>query len=160
MIYRRPGILASYDLAPPPPPPPFPVSKFSLILSLHLCRRKSLLTKEGGEGAKSHDCEKGWPSLNHSVFSAPCSTVRYSVAKSVQNAWNIRMDPCMANLHFLFPVFCYVPQFAAAGNEDMLFCTCMCYCVLCCVCLWWCVFVCVCGMVWRLWERDCGGKTE
>ncbi len=85
--------------------------------------------------------------------------VDYNVAKSVENARNIRMDPCMVNLHFLFPVFCYGPQFAAAGNEDMLFCTCVLVCVLL-MCVW-CVFVCVC--VWyglALWERDCGGKTE
>ncbi len=49
MIYM-PGVLASYDLAPPPPPPPSPVKKLPLFLSLPLCRRSSLLTGEGGEG--------------------------------------------------------------------------------------------------------------
>ncbi len=135
MIYRRPGILASYDLAPPPPPPPSPVSKFSLFRSLPLYRRKSLLTKEGGGGKEPNDttARKASPLkiIQYSLLPVVLHTVRtvvhvgYNVAKSEQNAWNIRMDPCMANLHFLFPVFCYVPQFAAAGNEDMLFCTCM-----------------------------------
>ncbi len=104
---------------------------FSFSQSSSMSPKELILTKEGGEGAKWHDREKGWPSINHWILSAPIVlyTVRtrgYSVVKSVKNAWYIRMDPCMANLHFLFPVFCYVPQFAAAGNEGMLFCTCMC----------------------------------
>jgi hypothetical protein len=46
--------------------------KLSLFLSLPLCRRSSLLIREGGEGdgqgAKSFDLEEAWPSINHSIL--------------------------------------------------------------------------------------------
>jgi hypothetical protein len=54
------------------PLPPFPVSNFSVFLSLPVCRRSSLLTREGGgdgRGAKSYGREKAWSSINHSVLS-------------------------------------------------------------------------------------------
>ncbi len=53
----------SYALAPPPPPP---VSKLYLFLSLSVCHRSSFLT--GGGGANSHDGEKEWSSINHSIL--------------------------------------------------------------------------------------------
>jgi hypothetical protein len=67
------------------PLPPSPVSKLSLFLSLNECRRSSLLSEEGGDGAggaKSHDCEKACSSINHSIPSGyvcgqPCGP--YSV---------------------------------------------------------------------------------
>ncbi len=47
---------------PLPPALPSPVSKWSLFLSLHVCRRSNLLTGEGegrgGGGAKSYDGKK------------------------------------------------------------------------------------------------------
>jgi hypothetical protein len=49
------------------------VSKFSLFLSLPVCRQSSLLTGEGGgegeQGAKSYDSEKACSSINHSILS-------------------------------------------------------------------------------------------
>ncbi len=63
------ALLRSYDQAPHPPPHPStsPISKLSLLLSLSVCRRSSLLTKGGGggRGAKSYDREKAWPSIIH-----------------------------------------------------------------------------------------------
>jgi hypothetical protein len=75
------------------------------------------------------------------------------------------MDPCMKNLHFLFPVFCSGPQFAAAGNEDMLFCACMCMMVCVCVCnvvgvCVVCICVCLCGMVWRYGKEIAGERQS
>jgi hypothetical protein len=54
------------------PPPPLLVNKSSLILNLPVCRRSNILTKRGGggQGAKSYDRAKAWPSTNHSILSA------------------------------------------------------------------------------------------
>jgi hypothetical protein len=59
------AFLRSHDLAPPP------VSNLSLFLSLPVCSRSSLLTRERGEGrgTKSCDREKAWSSINHSILS-------------------------------------------------------------------------------------------
>jgi hypothetical protein len=56
----------SYDFAPAPsPPPPPPINKLSLFLSLPVYRRSSLLTGEGGEGAKSYDADKAYSTLQY-----------------------------------------------------------------------------------------------
>ncbi len=79
-----------YDSAPRQLPPPSPVSKLSLFLSLPVCRRSSLLTREGergGRGAKSYDR----PSINRSVLSA----VNYSkhlTTTSLYLAGNLTAD--------------------------------------------------------------------
>ena len=52
-------------LLPRPPSFPSPVSKLSLFLSLHVCRRSSL----PNGGAKSYDSERAWSSINHSILS-------------------------------------------------------------------------------------------
>ncbi len=52
-------------------PTPTPVSKLSLVLSLPVSRRSSLVTQEGGGsggGDKSYDGEKAWSSINHSIL--------------------------------------------------------------------------------------------
>jgi hypothetical protein len=63
-FYRGPGFLAVVWLD----------CKLSLVLSLPVCHRSSLLTGDrrrvGGLGAKSYECEKTWPSINHSILSA------------------------------------------------------------------------------------------
>ncbi len=64
MIYRGPGFLRSYDLAPPPPP----LSSASCI-SFSVGRRSSLQTGDGEGGAKSYYSEKAWSPLNHSILS-------------------------------------------------------------------------------------------
>jgi hypothetical protein len=48
----------SHDLAPPPPLPPLSVSKLSLFLILPVYRRSI-----------SHNGEKAWSSINHSMLS-------------------------------------------------------------------------------------------
>ncbi len=59
-----------YDLAPPPSPPPLlsPVSKLYRRHTGSLRMIDNLLTGERG-GARSHDREKAWSSLNHSILS-------------------------------------------------------------------------------------------
>jgi hypothetical protein len=55
----------SYDIGSSPPV----FSKLSFFLSLHVCRRSSLLTGGGdGGGAKSDYGKKAWPSINHLVL--------------------------------------------------------------------------------------------
>jgi hypothetical protein len=55
--------------------PPSPIGKWSLFLSVPVCRRSSFLPGEGGggkgegRGAKSYDRKKAWPSVNHSILS-------------------------------------------------------------------------------------------
>jgi hypothetical protein len=68
MIYRGPGFLAVYDLAPSTPSPSSQLSKFSFFLSIPVCRPSSSLT-EGGR-TKSKDGEKAWFSVNHSILFA------------------------------------------------------------------------------------------
>ncbi len=65
--YSGPGFLAVVWLGSPPPLP----SSSCLFLSFPVWRWKSLLTGEGqgGDGAKSDDGEKAWPSTNHSILS-------------------------------------------------------------------------------------------
>jgi hypothetical protein len=63
-----------YCNSTPPPPPFFNSSRFSPSSGGPMCRRSSLLTGGGGgcgEGAKSYDGEKAWPSVNLSMLSAP-----------------------------------------------------------------------------------------
>ncbi len=51
MIYRGPGFLKVVGFGSSSTPfPPSPVSKLSLIISLPVCRRMSLLTWGGGGG--------------------------------------------------------------------------------------------------------------
>jgi hypothetical protein len=47
---------------------PYLGSKLFLFLSLHVCRRSK--GGSGGGGAKSHDGEKAWSSINHSILAA------------------------------------------------------------------------------------------
>jgi hypothetical protein len=53
---------------------PSAISMLSLFLSLHVCRRSSLLTERGKgdvRGAISYDRGKAWPSINHSILAEP-----------------------------------------------------------------------------------------
>ncbi len=73
MIYRRPGFFdfVLFGSSPNPSPPLLP-SKSFLSFFFFLCRRSILLKEDGekgGRGAKSHDREKAWLSINHSVLS-------------------------------------------------------------------------------------------
>ncbi len=64
MIYREPGLLASYDSSPPPPPP---VSKLGCRHTGILRKRDRLQAGEGGSQIRTG--EKAWSSINHSRFS-------------------------------------------------------------------------------------------
>ncbi len=81
MIYRVVGFLAVELFGSSPAPYPSPFSKLSFFLSLPICRRSSLLTGEGGGGAKSNDGEKAWSSMNHSkkLWSSPRNTFALNV---------------------------------------------------------------------------------
>jgi hypothetical protein len=73
LFIADPAFSRSYDLAPPPTPPPLSASCLSFSVSLPVCHRSSFLTDGGGGrgvgGAKSYDCNKTWPSINHSILS-------------------------------------------------------------------------------------------
>ncbi len=69
MIYRGPGFLAPYDLAPPPLLPSGSCLSFSVFLCV---AGSSLLTGWDGEGAKSYDGQKAW--ILYKSFITLCST--------------------------------------------------------------------------------------
>ncbi len=72
MVYRGLGILAVVFGSSPTPLPLCPVKKLSLLLSLPVCRRSSLLMGEGGGGrmgGRGVDGEKALLSINHSILS-------------------------------------------------------------------------------------------
>ncbi len=68
MIYGGPGFLAIVLFGSSRTPLSPPVSNLSLFRGLPVCRRPSLLTREGERGgggeAKSYDDENAWSSLN------------------------------------------------------------------------------------------------
>jgi hypothetical protein len=67
MIYRGPGFLAVVWFGSTPTPSS-PLSR-QQVLSLPVC--DGWRDGEGmGRGAKSHDCEKALPSINHTILSA------------------------------------------------------------------------------------------
>ncbi len=77
MIYRRPGFLASYDLAPPQPPRPLGLPSVSWTGDSQEDREKETTCwperARGGYGGvvgdNSCDGEKAWSSINHSILS-------------------------------------------------------------------------------------------
>ncbi len=69
MIYREPGFLAvvRFGSSPNPFSLPFPVGKLSLLHSVALCRRSSLLTEEGvggRGGGRTRESQVLYKSLN------------------------------------------------------------------------------------------------
>jgi hypothetical protein len=69
------------------------------------------------------------------------------------------MDPCMANLHFLFPVFAMDLSSQQPGMRICCFvhvCVSVCTANVCVVC----IFVCVCGMVWRYGKEIAGERQS
>ncbi len=67
---------------------PYPISKLSLFLSLPVSRRSSYLTGEGGRGgggAKSHDDEKAWSSINHSIFTDKKENYIFLIYREIQS---------------------------------------------------------------------------
>jgi hypothetical protein len=70
-------------LTPPPPLHPPPGSVLSLFLSLHVCRRSSLLTGEGGDlvvGEEPKQTPKRpWPSNNHSMLAVVENALPYEI---------------------------------------------------------------------------------
>jgi hypothetical protein len=63
MISKRPG-------------PRPAVSKLDQRHKKRLRKKETLLTVEGGNGAKSYDCEKAWSSIDHSTLSDDSGTGR------------------------------------------------------------------------------------
>ncbi len=106
MIYRGPGFLAVIWFGSSPTDLPHLPSAScpSFSVFLHVCRRSSLLTWEGGRGweAKSNDREKAWPSINRSILSGWDET-DYSVERgdavtlSFKNVGTVENHKC----HFL-----------------------------------------------------------
>ncbi len=68
MIYRGPGFLTVYDLAPPPSSLPSPVSKLDRRHTGRLRKRENFLTEEGAGGGRSR--KKAYSSINHSLLFA------------------------------------------------------------------------------------------
>ncbi len=60
MIYRGPGFLQSYDLAPPPTPSAL-FSRQQVVFAQSYWRERG----RGGGGAKSYDREGAWSTINH-----------------------------------------------------------------------------------------------
>jgi hypothetical protein len=54
MIYKGPGFLAIYDLAPPPPPDPIPPNQSVSWSGGSLRKRDNLLTEEGEREEFNH----------------------------------------------------------------------------------------------------------
>jgi hypothetical protein len=61
MIINDQAFSPSYDLA-------LSREQVFSLLSLPVCRRSSLLTRESGGGAKSYDADKAWSSINHNTL--------------------------------------------------------------------------------------------
>jgi hypothetical protein len=64
MIYREPGFLAVYDLAPrPSPQPPLP------SVSSTGDTQEDGRAGGSGRGAESYVCKEAWSSISHSILS-------------------------------------------------------------------------------------------
>ncbi len=84
MIYRGPGFLAFVWFGSSPTPSP--VSKLFLFRGIPVCRRSSLMTGEGGRGAKSYDRGKTWPSITLSTLSVP--VLRFRIRTGPHSFWS------------------------------------------------------------------------
>jgi hypothetical protein len=98
MIYRGPSFLAVVRLHARPVPPS-PVIKLSLFLSLPLCRRPSLLTGEGGSGARSYDRKKAWASINRLILSGLWAHGIVAVAFAIKRKEQLRTEQLYATIH-------------------------------------------------------------